>query len=332
MLKIIQDEGTITRCQRLFIRRFKPFIDEKISVKIGHQGASFTAKVSWSDRLGIWMASPKSDGNRYGHLFGLGRPAPSGHVPIACEINFPAKGIDRKIGAAFARDQEGRLYVIHRGKIGGGQKGIGKTLFENRYRGVWSDIEDNGTTVTVAVVGDLHSVRFPRQVAQFVQKIMKMKEGAAIAQSSQTAMPLDAWQFSEELTGERYEDSYQDLARECDQGLIIRDLAAMLKKIGLKAGNDAYRDLFALDRGNLPIAVFQVVPDVRPKKIHEGVTRLFFSSLSLRKSCRLILAVPEPLDATLQARLTGLGIETLFYVWLDEQAVFPDLKTMMMKG
>ena len=170
MLKIIQDAGTISRCQRLFVRRFKPFVNEKIPVKIGHQGASFTAKVSWSDSLGIWMVSPKSEEERYGHLFGVGRPAPAGHVPIACEINFPAKGVDRKIGAAFAGDHRGRVYVVHRGKIGGGQKGIGKTLFENRYHGVWTDLEDNGTTVTVAVVGDLHSTRFPRQAAQFCPK------------------------------------------------------------------------------------------------------------------------------------------------------------------
>ena len=329
MLKIIQDEGTISRCQRLFIRRFKPFLDEKIPVKVGHQGASFTAKVSWSERLGIWTVAPKGEENRYGHLFGLGRPVPDGQVAIACEINFPAKGVDRKIGAAFARDHQGRIYVVHRGKIGGGQKGIGKTLFEKRYRGVWTDLEDNGSTVTVAVVGDLHSTRFPRQVAHFVQKVVKIKEGAVLAASSQTAMPLDTWQFSEELTGDRYEDCRQDLARECDQGLIIRDLAAALRKLGFKAGNDAYRDLFALDKAGGTIAVFQVVPDVRPKKVHEGVTRLFFSSLSLRKPCRLILAVPAPLEAVLQAKLQSLNIETLSYSWTDELALFPALDVMM---
>jgi len=329
MLKIIKDEGLIARCQKQFIRRFKPFMDERIPVKIGHQGASFKAKVTWSGRLGIWMVSPKSEENRYWHVFGISQPSLASQVPIACEINFPSKGIDRKIGAAFAQDHGGRVFVVHRGKIGGSQKGIGKTLFENRYRGVWIDVEDDGITLSMAVVGALNSPRFPRQVAQFVHKIVKIKEAAAAAASSQTAMPLDSWQYTEELSGERYEDHRQDLSLQCDHGLIVRDLAAALKHLGLKAANDTYRDLFALDSENRTSAIFQVNTDMRLKKVHEGVTRLFFSGLSLRKPCRLILAIPEPLDGALQARLKGLNIETLIYLWEDEQAVFPNLERLM---
>lgn len=329
MLKTIQDAGIITRCQRLFVRRFKSFITDKIPVKIGHQGASFAAKVFWAEQLGMWMVSPKAEEGRYGHLFGLGRPVPSGHVPIACEINFPAQGVDRKIGAAFARDHQGRIYVVHRGKIGGGQKGIGKTLFENRYRGVWTDLEDDDTTVTVAVVGDLNSVRFPRQVAQFVQKVMKIKEEAALAASSQTAMPLETRHFAEELTGSRYEDGRQDLARECDRGLIIRDLAAALRKLGFRVGNDKDQDLFTLDNEGRTIAAFQVIPDVRASKVHEGLAHLIFSSMNPCKSCRLILVIPEPLEALLHAKMQSLNIEALLYSWTDEQAVFPALNAII---
>jgi len=91
-------------------------------VKVGHQGASFKAKVAWSNRLGIWMVSPKNGEKRFWHIFGIGKPIAASHIPIACEINFPASGIDRKIGAAFACDHAGGIYVIHRGKIGGGRK------------------------------------------------------------------------------------------------------------------------------------------------------------------------------------------------------------------
>jgi hypothetical protein len=329
MLKIIQDPETIARCRRLFLRRFRPFIDEKIPVRIGHRGASFPAKVSWSRSLVIWMGFLKGDDIRYGHVFGLGRPAPGGNIPMACEMNFPVRGIDRRVGAAFARDDRGRIFAIHRGNIGGSQKGIGKTLFEGRYRGVWADMDEDGATVTVALVGEVSSPRFPRQAAQFVHKVAKIKAAAMAAAAPQTAIPLDSGRFSEELVGERHEDLRQDLSKECDHGLIVRDLAAALQAVGLRTGNDAYRDLMIFDRESRTRAVFQICPDIHLKRIHEGVMRLFFNGLRLSPSCRLILAVPEPLEPTLRARLKDLNMETLIYAWREGQAVFPDLEDLM---
>ncbi|MDQ5985010.1 MAG: hypothetical protein CSYNP_00714 [Syntrophus sp. SKADARSKE-3] len=329
MLKIIEDPAIIARLRKLFIRRFKPFINEKIAVKVGHQGASFSSKVAWSESLGIWMASPKEEENRYAHIFGIGHPVAGANIPIACEINIPAGGIDRRIGAAFARDLMGKFYVIHRGKIGGSQKGIGKTLFETRYRGVWTNMDEMDTAVTVAVVGELSSPRFPRQVAQFIHKVSRIKEAAGADASSQTTMPLDAQLFAEELTGDPYEENRRDLSRLCDHGLIIRDLSAALKKLGFKTGNDGHRDLFTLNREEAVLAVFQASMETDPRKTYEGVARLLMSSLGLRRSCRMILVIPAPVEATIGSGLKDLNIETLVYEWQNDQAIFPGLETLM---
>jgi len=82
--------------------------------------------------------------------------------------------IDRKTGGAFAEDHWGNVFVIHRGKIGGGKKGVGKSLFEQNYRGVWSLMEDGNSISEVAVIGNLKSGRFAPQAAQFVKKIEMM--------------------------------------------------------------------------------------------------------------------------------------------------------------
>ena len=329
MLKIIHEEEAVARYRKQFVRKLRSRLNEKIPVKVGHQGASFPARVNYSGDLDIWMGASKSGENRHGHVFGTNRPAPSDHVSIVCEINFPASGIDRKIGAAFARDPGGKIFAVHRGRIGGGQRGIGKSLFSSRYRGVWAEMDEEGQTVAVAVIGELGSPRFPRQVAQFVHKVARIKEAAAAAASPQTAMPLEAWGYAAELTGERYEDMRQDLSRECDHGLIVRDLAAALKALGLRAGNDSYRDLFAVDGQNRPTVIFQVNTESRTKRIQEGVTRLFFSSLSYRQPCRLILVLPEPLEEALAMRLRGLNIAVLIYEWDNQQAAFPDLERLI---
>jgi len=35
--------------------------------------------------------------------------------------------MNRTIAGAFASDDEGNIYLVHRGRIGGGKKGIGRT-------------------------------------------------------------------------------------------------------------------------------------------------------------------------------------------------------------
>ncbi len=61
---------------------------------------------------------------------------------------LPAKGPRHKTGAvatplrpeiagALAKDESGRLHVLHNGKIGGAKKGVGKALFEAKWKGGW---------------------------------------------------------------------------------------------------------------------------------------------------------------------------------------------------
>jgi len=43
------------------------------------------------------------------------------------EINSPLIGIDRRVGAVFAKDAAGKVALIHRGRIGGGREKVGKS-------------------------------------------------------------------------------------------------------------------------------------------------------------------------------------------------------------
>jgi hypothetical protein len=99
----------------------KAFADGKF-VRIGHMGESFEGKVFCATNLGIWFIPRKQTGNRYWNAFGVGRPSRDAHVFSTCEINFPLQGLDRRIGGAFARDEAGKIFVVHRGKIGGGKR------------------------------------------------------------------------------------------------------------------------------------------------------------------------------------------------------------------
>jgi len=328
MLKAITDAKAIHRCQQHFTRQLKTWGKEKIPVNLGHQGASDRVRVWWSDELGLWFFPGKGEENRNWNAFGTARPKTDAALSITCEINFPKEGTDRRIGGVFAADGKGRTFVVHRGKLGGGRKGIGKALFERQYRGVWVDMEDGEEDTSVAVVGLLHSPRFARQLSQFVNKIDKIKDMAA-PPSAQMEMGFDDLRLREELLGMRHCELLRDMASECDQGLVIRDLAAALKELRWKCGNDGLRDLMAVDKEGDAAAVFQVKTNNLSKSVQEGATQLLVNSLHFPRPPRLILTLPEPLDAAMTAKLRRLHIETMIYAWRENKAVFPGLDTLL---
>jgi hypothetical protein len=324
MLKVVENEQAISRHRRQFMRSLKQFTDEVIPVELGHPGASTRAKVVWSERLGIWFFPTKIAGHRYWNAFGVGRPESGSHISITCEINFPFSGIDRRTGGAFAEDGSGRVFVVHRGKLGGGRKGVGKGLFEDHYRGVWEVMDDGGEETTVAMIGVLNSPRFARQVAQFVRKIARIKETAA-AISAQSELHFDELSLREDLIGDLCPNQERETGSECDHGLIVRDLSEALREQGLRTGNDGCRDLLVMNRKGRILAVFQILTEMSPTGIHAGATQLLLDGLSLPGDPLLILALPRAPEEALREKLKRLNIGLLIYGWEGDRAVFPDL-------
>ncbi|MEN6320508.1 MAG: hypothetical protein ABFD82_17355 [Syntrophaceae bacterium] len=329
MLKVIDDEIAIKKYRRQFIKSFKPFIDEKFPVNLGHPGGTVKAKVAWSNTLGIWIFQEKISDSRYWHAFGIGKPSKSSHIPTTCEINFPMGGIDRRIGGALAEDRHGRIYVVHRGKIGGGKRGIGKSLFEDHYRGVWTIMADGTFESTVALIGVLNSPRFVRQVTQFVRKINRMKD--LTYQSSQLEITFDELQFREEFIGAAFDtaEAFLNLNDPCDHGLAVLDLSIAVNKNGFKVANDRTRDLFTVNKKGRITNVFQIETDVSATSINCATANLLLNNIDLMERPRLILTVPESIDEALNAKLKKLGIDLLVYEWHRDRAVFPNLSALL---
>lgn len=328
MLKTITDEAAIKRCQGRFVRGLRMFASERIPVRLGHPGASERRKVFWSERLGIWFFSRKIADSRYWNGFGTGRPEAGASVAVACEINFPISGYDRRIGGVFVRDRAGRLFVVHRGRLGGGRKGIGKSLFDMSYRGAWEVMDDEGEETPVAIIGTLQSSRFARHIAAFVHKIDRIKDVAA-AGSAQTELAFGEFSIHEELIGTRYRDQERTPGAECDHGLVVHDLAARLKEAGFKAGNDGSRDLAAADRGGRIRAVFQIRTETTLADIHAGATQLLLNSLSLPDNPLLLLVLPRFPEHALMEKLKRLNIDILIYAWEEDRALFPGLAGLL---
>jgi hypothetical protein len=324
MLKVITDKAAIKKYAGQFNKRFKPFIDEDIKVKLGHQGAGFSAKVLWSERLGIWKYSKNIKEVRYWNAFGIGKPGTAGVLSIASEINFPWNQIDRKTGGAFAEDHWGNVFVIHRGKIGGGKKGVGKSLFDDNYRGVWTFMEDGESNSEVAVIGNLASGRFALQAAQFVRKIEILKSSAAT--SRQTEMDFAEISFREELIGSAGLLPEDEIIDACDHDLVVSELAARLQKRKIKIGNDAESELFTVDTsGNRISRIFEIVTDTKEKSVLAAVAKLILQTSVAAANPTPVLVLPKDIVSYYESDLRRINISVIGFHWQEETAVFPGL-------
>jgi hypothetical protein len=325
MLKVIEEQPAIKKYAGQFNKKFKSLIDEEIKVKLGHQGAGFPAKVLWSKSLGIWKFSRAIKEVRYWNAFGVGKPGASSVLSIASEINFPWSQIDRKTGGAFAEDAWGNVFVIHRGKIGGGKKGIGKSLFEHNYRGVWSFMEDGDLLSQVAVIGALNSPRFALQAAQFVKKIEILKSTAA--PSTQTEMNFSEISFREDLVGSAPSLVEDEISFACDHDLVVGSLAALLQRQKIKIGNDTESELFTVDPSENRISyIFEVLTDTKEKNVLAAAAKLLLQTSAAALNPLPVMVLPEDKVNSYAQELQRINISVLGFRWQEEKVIFSGLE------
>jgi len=168
-------EESIAQAQENFKNRLVETADETIEVKVSWPTETVLRTVYYNKKYDIWFYSKLRE-NRYRNVFGIGKPVKHSTVKIDCLIAIPIVGIDKKIAGGFAKDTKGNVYVFHRGKIGGGKKGIGKELFWRNYTGEWDYIYEGGSESKVAIITDLDAPDLIEKVSSFVHEVRRIKD------------------------------------------------------------------------------------------------------------------------------------------------------------
>lgn len=171
VLTIIEDVNVIEDAQNRFIDLIKKLSNKTVSAKAGFQGGQESGEVHWSDVLGIWLMTRKIENSRYWNGFGIHEPSEDAGLTITAEINFPIKGIDRRIAGTFVTDGN-EIYVAHRGKLGGNYS---KKFFDENYHGKWTKIQDGDRESEVVLIGSLNDPNFPENVRDFIFEVARIK-------------------------------------------------------------------------------------------------------------------------------------------------------------
>ena len=174
ILNIITNKEKIEKNQIRFEELFKSKATKEIEGHIGYKGGQDFVKIYWIESLRIWGVFERIE-NRFWNAFGDQEPTDRNNRSIIVEINFPFKDIDSQIAGVFAKDETDAVYVLHRGKIGGGQKGFGKKSFFEHYIGDFVELEEKQSKTVVAKVGCLDSDNFLFELKKFINEIKRIK-------------------------------------------------------------------------------------------------------------------------------------------------------------
>jgi 5-methylcytosine-specific restriction protein A len=160
---------------------------EPRNLKFGFQGDSVpNLEVFWNESLGIWSLfdpcnKDKLHQDSYWCPFGVKDPSKFPSQSSTCEINFPKKGINRRLKGIFVRDEEDKIYVTHNGAVGGGRKGIGKFAFL-KYLSNSVDVDiihviwQDGKETNTICIGRLDDPELPGRVANYVHNVSLFKQ------------------------------------------------------------------------------------------------------------------------------------------------------------
>lgn len=338
MWRVLEDREEIRSAQRRLESVLAAEASPSVDCWGGYQGGKLRLRAQWCGRLGIWFATmvlPKEAVPRYWNGFGTTEPAPGEMMDITSEVNPPMGGIERRLQGTFARDLRGGLHLLHRGKIGGGRKGIGRSSFFRHFRGNMVRVLEGNDETEVALVADLDSPRAADQIAVFVKEVERIKQlvteegtGEAGAEAGPRTREIS---FTKEPTRRRAYEVSGRRQPSADHGLVVNGLAERLGSVGFKVGSDGFRDLFIPGRGGGTTILFEVetAPDLN--SIYEAIGQLLYHSVDEPKRPKLVIVSP-PLRKEVARRVRHLGLQHVLYRFVKSGIDFDGLDELLAGG
>lgn len=328
MITIITDKSVINRLLIRFHRQLDQYLTESVRCYVGYPSGSFEDVVRYSPELNIWKSHNDSNQeDKFWNGFGIGRPVEGKNHSLVGEINFPHEGIKRAIAGAFGIDENGKILVLHRGKIGGGKRGVGKSIFVENFRGDFIYAIDDDRETRFCLVGELGSEYFPHQVASFIHEIRRVKN-LLVTGTPPNFENLLNFIYTAEHSGVSVSERNEPVVINRTHGIIANSLATELTRRGHQISNDRNRDLFTYT-GNRITNLFEIKTSSSTQSLYSAIGQLLLYSIPIRNPVQLIAVLPDPLAVSVENRFTELGIRILYYQMENGIPRFMDLDSIL---
>ncbi len=291
MLVAIKNKELIARYQNEFKTILSEHLKEEGNYALGHQGDNFEHTVKFNDK--IWWSSFDIDDSetspRFWNGFGLLPFKNTGTQDIVVEINIPHEGINGRVSGIFAKEPgTNDVFILHRGRIGGGRKGIGKDSFKEWYRGSWIQVsEDKKKTCEAILITSIYSENVIPNIYNFVSQVKQFKDevtGNSLSRQINQDIPLDSpLTFDPEYSGSKKgKRKSTQFRQECNHGIIVNALEKWVrckyrKKAKISTFNTQLIDL-GIQFNDDVIEIYEIKTSFDRQSIYTGIGQLFFHS------------------------------------------------------
>jgi len=329
-ITIIESEAQIAELQSRFEARLRQEMDDIGTFRVGWQGGSEEFSGFYDPDTDLWAVFHRDmRETAYWNAFGWGDPRDeSGGAPIVVEINPPHQGIYRRTAGAFGIDEAEDAYLLHRGNVSGG-KGISKTtLLRHRARNL-QPVMDGDQTSPVIVVSRLDSEHLLRNIANFLSEVEAFKDAAEGKRAPDSAegdgLP-ERDTFTPEFEGQAsWTPTREQVDMQCDHGTVVRILRERLSDMGVRAVNDALRDLYVPgEEGGIDV-LFEAKTSADRQSIYTAVGQLTLYAPP-DESLQRVAVLPSDVRPNMVESLQERGVEVLTYTWEGELPRFDDLQ------
>ena len=337
LLKVLNKYGDIYKYQRQFEAELRQTSTMAAVKQISFRPQIRTRNILWNPGLGIWWYlsgdnSDKVDENRWWNIFGVDDLDSTNSLRITCEINFPDNKdvkVDRRMGGVFL-EQYGDIYIGHRGNVGGGKEGIGKSQFLDYFRGNLVYAEDDGRETPVLLIARLgKDSSLAYDLANFVHKVREFKDESGLEKRLPEPHPTFQPEF-EGLRAPAY-STREWMRAQVRHGGIVRMLRERLSQLGFQTGNDRERDLY-VSRDNLIMAQFEVKTLPSTSNIYSAIGQLKYHSEGpgVSSTCKNYAVFPVEVSSETVRRFEALGIKVIKFEYDGDQVVFPNIESVVL--
>lgn len=332
-LRVIEDAKQIEAAQQKFAKKLIEKSDKHGKIIVGYPGGNEEGMAYWFSKHRFWYVSKKaSDANipRYWNAFGIrtNENEPEWETKhshtIICEINPPLSGNTWMVAGVFAKDENGKVYLAHTGKIGGGGEGIGKSAFEENFSGFeqWEYVEGSAGKKRVVILSELDDEHLVSNISYFVREVRRIKDLAKGEKLHKKPQYLFK-DFKPEFEGKRqpYTPS-QTIQARVTHGRVVNQLAELAQKHGFDNYYNRRVDLY-IESGNSKTALIEIKTDTDTESIYKAIGQLLYNAkLSNTQNSMLVAAFPVPIDQELEKILNKLQIQCIWYSEKDAKIVF----------
>lgn len=250
-------------------------------------------------------------------------------------MNFSDADATRKSVGVFAEDEDGQLVVLHRGNIGGGKKGIGKTLLMDNASSPREAVLDGNKEVDMLVVGQLRSPFFGAQLRQFVAEVQRVKQlpgQEGLSGLASSLFQVEPGVFKSEVSGYGALPLVKRRASYRTHGLVVEALKQQLqhyfRNSAWHISNDQHRDLI-LSHGAVVVALFEIKTVANTQDVATALGQLLLYGAAVSGLLRRIMVLPEPLTNDAESYLAQWSIECLYFSGPADKPVFNNLTTLL---